>query len=70
MNATWGPDCDRLIFFVDKIDESVDVEQIDLHVPGDGVLEGNGVLIPKAAAAVEWLAENATEYDWYVLGLS
>ena len=69
MNNTWGPGCDRLIFFVDKVAETIAVEQIDLHVAGDGELDGNGVLIPKAAAAMEWLAENATGYDWYLLWL-
>ena len=38
MNNTWGPGCDRLIFFVDKVVETIAVEQIDLHVAGDGEL--------------------------------
>eukprot|EP00656_Telonema_subtile_P049039 TRINITY_DN6015_c0_g1_i1.p1 TRINITY_DN6015_c0_g1~~TRINITY_DN6015_c0_g1_i1.p1 ORF type:complete len:551 (-),score=79.34 TRINITY_DN6015_c0_g1_i1:117-1769(-) len=66
VNATWGCQCDSLIFFMDKVVEGLDLEQVALGIWLDGVAELKGTVIRKSVAAVKWLAAHrAADFDWF-----
>eukprot|EP00658_Telonema_sp_P-2_P004771 TRINITY_DN11779_c0_g1_i1.p1 TRINITY_DN11779_c0_g1~~TRINITY_DN11779_c0_g1_i1.p1 ORF type:complete len:434 (-),score=76.12 TRINITY_DN11779_c0_g1_i1:277-1578(-) len=63
VNETWGGGCDGLVFFVNTRNPDLNLWQVSLGLPGDGV---KSRLARKSALVVQWLARHLLQqYDWF-----